>query len=110
MDIPALVAALITAIYTFILTLVITVVQVLSWPMNTLITQGFPGIGSILSDMATSLTGLLVYMAYILSFLPPFVLPFILLLLGVELALVLLFQGTYVFTKVWFIVQKIKFW
>jgi hypothetical protein len=102
--------ALIQAFFNFFMTVLVTVIQVITWPLNQLITAAFPSIATQITSVSTNLGSLLAFIPYILSFLPPGILALLLFMLGVEITLTYVFQSTFLVGKVWKIFQKIKFW
>lgn len=100
----------INAIFTFFMTVLVTVIQVITWPLNQIITATFPDLATQITNVSTNLGSMLSYIPYILSFLPPGILALLLFIMGVELVLMSVFQSSYLVAKVWKILQKIKFW
>lgn len=109
-DFPAFFAGLLSAIYEWFMILLVTVVQVITWPINVIITGVFPSFSEQVINLANYLTQMLTFFGYVLTFLPPATLTLVIVIIGTELALVLVFQSTYLVGKLWRIVQNIKFW
>lgn len=101
---------LISAFFNFIMTILITVIQVITWPINQLITAAFPDFATSITNTVDSLGDMLTFIPYILSFLPPGILTLLIFMVGTEIALMYVFQSSFLVAKVWKIVQTIKFW
>jgi len=101
---------LISGIFNFIMTMLITVIQVITWPLNQLITAAFPDFATQITNVSTNLGDMLGFIPYLLSFLPPGILTLLIFMLGTEIALMYVFQSSFLVAKVWRIVQTIKFW
>jgi len=100
----------ISAMFNFFMTVLVTVIQVITWPLNQLITSAWPSLASQITSVSTSLGDMLSFIPYVLSFLPPGILTLLIFMLGVEVTLMYVFQSSYLVAKVWKILQKIKFW
>jgi len=97
-------------ILNFLLTLLVTVIQVIAYPINQLILTTLPDLATYLTEIHDTLANALAAFPYILSFLPPGVLALIIFMLGVELVMMYVFQSSYYVSKIWGILQRIKFW
>lgn len=100
----------ISAMFNFFMTVLVTVIQVITWPLNQIITTAFPDLAAKITATSTSLGDMLSFIPYILSFLPPGILTLLIFMLGVEVTLMYVFQSSFLVAKVWKILQKIKFW
>ena len=89
---------------------IVTVIQVVAYPLNQLLIDGFPSIATQLTNTADFLTQHLQALPYVLTFFPPGVVALLMFMLGVELLLMNVWQSSFFITKIWTIVQKIKFW
>lgn len=101
---------LLLALFNFVMTALITAVQLICWPLNTLITSAFPDISAKITAVVSNLASVLNFFPYVLSWLPPGTTALLLFILGVEVALLAVFQSSFAVAKVWRIVQRIKFW
>jgi len=100
----------IQAVFNFLMTMLVTVIQVITWPLNELITVAFPDFATSITETADSLGDMLTFIPYILSFLPPGILTLLIFMLGTEIALMYVFQSSFLVAKVWSILQRVKFW
>lgn len=106
----AFLTGLLTGLFNFVMTLVITVIQVVTWPLNQLITANFPDLSQKITDVADLMGQLIGYIPYLLTWFPPGIPVLLLFMVGVEITLLYIFQSSYTVAKVWKIVQHIKFW
>jgi len=98
-------------LFNFLLSLVVTIVQVVTYPINTLITASFPDLASQMSAMASTLHDMLAFLPWAFhSLFPPAVHTLLIFILVAELALIYVFQSSFYVAKIWKIVQRIKFW
>lgn len=101
---------LISGFFTFFMTVLVTVIQVITWPLNQLIVSAFPDFAAQITSVSTTLSSMLGFFPYVLSFLPPGILTLLIFMIGTEIALMYVFQSSFLVAKVWKILQKIKFW
>jgi len=101
---------LIADFFTFILQLVITLIQLITYPINALISAGFPDIADNITGMADTLAEMLEFFPYVMTFFPVPVRALIAFIITAEIALLIVFQSSFHVTKIWKIIQRIKFW
>lgn len=100
----------ISTIFQFFMTILVTAIQVITWPINVILTEMAPDFSTQLTKVSTDLGQLLTFIPYALSYLPPGILTLLIFILGTEIILMYVFQSTYIVAKMWKIVQAIKFW
>lgn len=93
-----------------LLNLVATIIQIIVWPINTLMTSILPDLSSTITDITTTLTSVFNGMSWAISGIPATLKVTLLFMLGIEIAKHTIFRSTYMLTRVWTIFQKIKFW
>lgn len=93
-----------------LLGLVATIIQIVCWPVNTLISNFLPDISSAILNITTTLTSVFAGMSWAISGIPVTLKITLLFMLGIEIAKHTIFNNTYMLTRVWTIFQKIKFW
>lgn len=94
----------------FLLNLVATLVQIITLPINLIISNALPDISNTLLDITNGLSTLFDSMTWAVGILPPMFVEFLLILLTIEIAYQLIVKSTYGIGKIWRLLQKIKFW
>lgn len=94
----------------FLMTLLVSAIQVICYPINQLVITALPDLSTKLTQTHDNLANALSAFPYLLSFLPPGVLALILFMLGVEVVMMYVFQSSFYVSKLWKIIQQIKFW
>jgi len=105
-----IIAPLISAFFQLLMTLLMTAIQIISWPLNQLIVLAFPDISGSISTIQDNLINYIGFIPWVLTFLPPGVPAVLIGMLGVELLMLTVFRSSYFASKLWRIVQRIKFW
>lgn len=93
-----------------LLGLVATIIQIIVWPINTLMTNAFPDLSSTITDITTTLVSVFNGMSWAISGIPTTLKVTLLFMIGIEIAKHTIFRSTHALIKVWTIFQKIKFW
>jgi len=101
---------LIAAFFQFLMTLLMTAIQIISWPLNQLIVAAYPDVSGSISTVQDNLVNYIGFIPWALTFLPPGLPAVLLGVLAVELLMLAVFRSTYIASKLWRIVQRIKFW
>lgn len=101
---------MVQAIFRFLLNLLATLIQVVVWPLNQLFTTVMPNISTRITEVATSIGDLFSGMNWALGLIPTPLLQTLTFILGIEIAKHTIFANSYMITKVWLVLQKIKFW
>ena len=101
---------MIQAIFKFLINLLATVIQLVVWPLNAIFTAVMPNIASKITEVGTSISDLFVGMNWALGLIPLPLLQTLTFILGIEIAKHTIFANSYMITKVWLVLSKIKFW
>lgn len=97
-------------IFNLLINLLATIVQIICTPINTIITNTLPSVSSWITNASNGLNTIVGYMRWAIGILPPIVIEMISFILLVEVAKHTIFKSTHVLSKIWTIIQKIKFW
>lgn len=98
------------ALFNIIINLLATVIQLICWPINTLITSTMPDLTAQINQVSNGLGDLFTGIGWALGLLPPGILGVLTFILGVEIAKHTIFVSTHTLIKVWNVLQKLKFW
>lgn len=98
------------ALFNIILDMLASVIQIICWPINSVITSTLPDISSKILSVTNTLNTIFDSMTWALGLLPPIVIETLLFILAVEIAKHTIFVSTHMLIKVWNVFQKIKFW
>lgn len=101
---------MIQAIFKFLLNILATVVQVVVWPINQIIVNALPDLSDKISQVSTGFNTLFSGIGWGLGMLPNSVLVVLIFIISVEIIKHSIFLSTHTLTKLWTILQKIKFW
>lgn len=101
---------MIQAIFRFLINLLATVIQLVVWPLNAIFSATMPNIASKITEVGTSIGDLFAGMNWALGLIPTPLLQTLTFILGIEIAKHTIFANSYMITKVWLVLQKIKFW
>lgn len=105
-----MIAKLITALFSFILEVVMTLVQIICLPLNLLFENVFPDFSTHLTTINSALTTAYSGLSWAISIIPPTVRTVLLFIFTIELSILVIMRSTALTSKVWKILQKIKFW
>ena len=98
------------ALFNIIINLLATVIQIIVSPINALMVATFPNISSYITSSVSNILSSLSGLSYAISFIPVSLKVTLALLLTIEIAKHTIFNNTYMLTRVWTVIQKIKFW
>ena len=98
------------ALFNIILNMLATVIQVVCWPINAVIVATMPDLSTKISEVTSTLSSIFNTMTWALGLLPSNLIEILLFILTVEIAKHTIFKSTHVITKVWNVLQKVKFW
>ena len=93
-----------------ILTCVMTTIQIICIPLNALFDGLFPDFSSYVSQIDSALNYAFDGLSWALNIIPPAVRTVMLFIFTIELAMLVVMRSTHLTSKVWKILQKIKFW
>lgn len=98
------------ALFTVILNMVASVIQLICWPVNTLIETALPDMSSKITQVTTAINSLFDSITWALGVIPTPVVEVLLFICTVEIARHTIYVSTHTLIKVWNVFQKIKFW
>lgn len=98
------------ALMTGIINMLASVIQIICYIPNKIITETMPNLTDQISQVNSGLITIFDGIGWALGLLPPGILAVLTFILGVEIAKHTIFISTHTLTKVWIILQKIKFW
>lgn len=98
------------ALFNIILNLLATVIQLICWPINTVIEATLPDLSETLHLVNSVIVTYFSAGTWAIGIIPDFVVEVLLFILTIEIAKHTVFKSTHMITKVWNVLQKIKFW
>lgn len=101
---------MIKALFKVILNLLASAIQIIVWPINTLITNTMPDLSSKILLVTNQLNTVFDSLTWALGLLPPIVIETLLFIVAIEIAKHTIYISTHTLIKVWNVLQKIKFW
>lgn len=105
-----MIGKLISMLFNFILTIVMTIVQIICLPLNALFNAVFPDFGEKISTIQEGLNTAFSGLSWAISFIPPMVRDVLLFIFTIEMSMLVIMKSTHLTSKVWKILQKLKFW
>lgn len=97
-------------LFNIIINLMATVIQIVTLPLNLVITSVMPDLSSKISQVVSGVPTLFSGIYWATGLLPPGVTDVLLFIITVEIAKHTIFVNTHTLSKVWHVLQKIKFW
>lgn len=101
---------MIQIIFGTMMNLIATILQIISYPVNIVITNALPNISDKLTSVINVFSTIFNGMAWALGLLPPNLLPVLIFIITVEIAKHTIFVSTHTLIKVWNLFQRLKFW
>lgn len=101
---------MIKAILNVLINLVATIIQIICWPINTLITSALPDFANKITTITNTFNSVFDSVTWAIGLVPAPIMEVLLFVLLVEVAKHTIFLSTHVLVKVWNVFQKIKFW
>lgn len=101
---------MIRAILNVLVNLIATVIQLICWPINTIISNALPSFSDKILTITNTFNNVFESLSWAIGLIPPAVVECLLFILLVEVAKHTIFISTHILVKVWNIFQKIKFW
>lgn len=98
------------ALFNIILNLVATVIQIIVWPVNTVITNTLPDLSDKILSVSNTFNTVFDSITWALGLMPGSVTATLIFICGVEIAKHTIYISTHTLIKVWNVFQKIKFW
>jgi len=105
-----MIGKLITAFFNFLLSIIMTIVQLICLPLNTIFNGVFPDFSSKVADIQVALGYAFEKLSWAVSLIPPMVREVILFVFTIELSMLVIMRSTHMTSKIWNILQKLKFW
>lgn len=105
-----MIGKLISMFFNFLLSIIMTLVQLLCLPLNALFNNVFPDFSSWITTIQQGLTTAFTGLSWSVSLIPPMVRSALLFIFSIELVMLAIMKSTHLTSKVWKILQKIKFW
>lgn len=105
-----MISDLISSFFNFLLKIIMTVIQIICLPLNALFTGVFPDFSTWLTNIDNALTVAYSGLSWSLSIIPPLMRSLLLLIFTIELSLLVIMRSTHATSKIWKILQKLKFW
>lgn len=97
-------------LFNIILNLLATVIQIVVWPINTIISSALPDLSGKILMVTNQLNGIFDSLTWALGLVPPIVIEVLLFIIACEIAKHTIYISTHTLIKVWNVLQKIKFW
>ena len=105
-----MIGKLISSFFNFLLTIIMSIVQLICLPLNALFNGIFPDFSDKISTIQEGLNYAYSSMSWAISIVPPTVRTVLLFIFTIELSLLVIMRSTHMTSKVWTILQKLKFW
>lgn len=101
---------MIQAIFQFLMNLLATVIQIIVWPINTVIQATLPDLSDKIQSVAEVFGTIFNTITWATGLVPDSIIATVIFILTVEIAKHTIFTSTHTLLKVWNVLQKIKFW
>lgn len=105
-----MIGKLISALFNFILTIVMSIIQLICLPLNALFEGIFPDLSDKISMIQNGLNEAYSSLSWAINIIPPNVRSTLLFIFTIELSLLVIMKSTKATSRVWTILQKLKFW
>ena len=105
-----MIGKLISSFFNFLLKIIMTIVQLICLPLNSIFNGVFPDFGDKISQIDNALNSAFKNLSWVVSIIPPNVRSAMLFIFMIELSILLIMRSTHMTSKVWKILQKLKFW
>lgn len=98
------------ALLNILINLVGTIIQIICWPINSLISAALPDMSNKILTITNTFNSVFDSITWAIGLIPAPILEVLLFVLVVEVAKHTIYVSTYALLKVWNVIQKIKFW
>lgn len=105
-----MIGRLISRLFEFILDCVMSTLQVICIPLNAVFSGIFPDFSTAITNIDNALDSAFNGLAWALNIIPPLIRTTMLFIFTIELSMLVIMRSTHITSKVWKILQKIKFW
>lgn len=99
-----------SALINFLLNLAGSIVQIVLIPYNLIFTNVLPDLTQQINQVVNGISQLFIGIGWALGLLPPGILPVLLFIITIEICKHTIWANAHAITKVWLVLQKIKFW
>lgn len=101
---------MVKALFNVILDMLASVIQIIVWPINTLISATLPDLSEMIQQVSTTLGSVFNSLSWAIGLVPTPIISVLIFIIGVEIAKHTIYISTHTLIKVWNVFQKIKFW
>lgn len=98
------------ALFNIIINMLATIIQIIVWPVNQIISNALPDLSDKITSVTTVFNSVFNSINWAVSILPDVVIESLLFIISVEIVMIAIHKSTHALTKVWNVLQKIKFW
>lgn len=98
------------ALFNIIINMLASVIQIIVWPINSLITSALPDLSSKIEEVTNTLNTVFNSLGWALGLIPEPLLATLTFIIGVEIAKHTIYISSHSLISVWNVLQKIKFW
>lgn len=105
-----MIGKLISTFFNFLLSIIMTIVQLICLPLNALFNGVFPDFSDKLTLIDNALSTAYSGLSWSISLLPPLTKETLLFIFTIELSMLSIMKSSHLTSKVWGILQKLKFW
>lgn len=98
------------ALFTIIINMLATVLQLICWPINQVISATMPNLSDKILSVTNTLNSVFDTITWAIGLIPNIIIETLLFILTIEIAKHTIFKSTHILSKVWNVLQKIKFW
>lgn len=96
--------------FDFLINILASVIQVVVWPINQLVNSALPDLSQKIIDVSSVLNTMFDNMTWALGVVPRSIVLALIFIISVEISRHTIFISTHVISKIWDIIQRIKFW
>lgn len=104
------IGVLLSGLFNLILNLVATILQVILLPVNALFNNVFPDLSEYINLVVVGFSDAMSKLGWILSVIPQPVKTTLLFIFTIEVSIIVIMKSTKLTSKLWKLLQKIKFW
>ena len=98
------------ALFNLIINMLASLIQLICWPINTLIEATLPDLSTQIMSVTNTLNTVFDAITWPLGLIPNVIINTLLFIITIEIAKHTIYISTHTLIKVWNVMQKIKFW
>lgn len=98
------------ALFKLIFNLLATIIQVVCLPLNLVVTNALPDLTTKINQVTNTINDIFSTLTWALGLIPDVLVETLLFIVTVEIAKHTIFVSTHTLTKIWTVIQKLKFW